>query len=297
MITPRAVGNALRRSLSDAFHIAILPDHPQLLSAPSLLVGGQGRLTAIFLVGRSSGRNLLYARLASARLALPTNTRMVALLDDGADRRVSRLLSNFDLAVSVQEPSRSLANYCAGTAATIARPADLARAKRSHQIRYSTALQITYLRRRHELTPQQPFRVIDALQEREGAVSAEVLASLRSEDRLQEAHIRGTRVFGIQKDTRHSFRSSLLPIWTSGLRMRFALDAGVPYDSNADVLDVLLIDDWPIGRFDPDKPIRASAFSGTIVAIASGVEEIEGLIDRAHQILRKRLSERPQSAG
>jgi hypothetical protein len=101
-----------------------------------------------------------------------------------------------------------------------------------------------------------------------------------------------TRVIGLERQSTFSPRAALLKFWTAAQNGRFVLDAGVPYTLVPDVLDLLLVEDWPSGRFDPEKPVRAAAFGGFITAMASPVEQITKLIDRARQIMRKRLRER-----
>jgi hypothetical protein len=259
-----------------------------------LLIGGEGRLTAVFLLGRSSDHALLYARLVSSRLALPAYTRLVALVDEGAERRLEGSIRSFDLIASAGDSLRELGRYCAGDAKTKANHSDLVQMQRLHHIRYSTALQITRLRRRHELPRQRPAEVIDALRGR-GITASLTVRSAHFEALYKEPNAADERVFALERRTNRSERVDLLKIWTIGQLSRFTLDAGVPYLGAADILDLLLVEDWPSSRFDPEKLVRAAAFGGLITAIASPVDQITELIDRTRWIMRKRIRERTQS--
>jgi hypothetical protein len=230
----------------------------------------------------------------SSRLAFPASTRLVALIDAGADRRLESSIRNFDLIASTENSMRELGRYCASDAKTKANQSDLVQVQRSHHIRYSTALQITRLRRRHELLRQRPAEVIDALHGR-GITASLAVRSVQLEALYEEPNAVGARVFALERRTNVSERADLLKIWILGQLSRFTLDAGVPYLGAADILDLLLVEDWPSSRFDPEKLVRAAAFGGIITAIASPVDQIIELIDRTREIMRKRLRERTQS--
>ncbi len=50
--------------------------------------------------------------------------------------------------------------------------------------------------------------------------------------------------------------------------------------------NVLVDDEIPFGRFDPDKPIRAAEFAGWAMSTAEGWEQVE----RDAEFLREKLS-------
>ena len=77
----------LARQLRGSVQIAHQPDHPYLLMAPNVLIGGDGKLTGIFFLRRSTSASELAARISAARLALPIKGK-----GDGGIFRFKRII-------------------------------------------------------------------------------------------------------------------------------------------------------------------------------------------------------------
>jgi hypothetical protein len=68
----------------------------------------------------------------------------------------------------------------------------------------------------------------------------------------------------------------------------FVLDTGVPYPIDLSV-DVLFVDELPLGRFDPLQPLRGAAFGGCLLAPENedvAVSEALERVDRKIRVLR-----------
>jgi hypothetical protein len=163
------VARALRRRLDGSFTVCAWPDHPHLMSGPNLLVGGQGKLTAIFLIGPSSNRNLL-----AARLALPMDCRCVAVADDAGCQRLGPLDQNFD---EVFPRSSELAAYCATAVSRRIDLRELARSNSMYSTRQTTALLTCYMSREQFESGADPFEVINSLPPERGTEVASGLST------------------------------------------------------------------------------------------------------------------------
>jgi hypothetical protein len=72
-------------------------------------------------------------------------------------------------------------------------------------------------------------------------------------------------VAAIPTSDRRKERDALRSACRDVIQARFTLDKGVPYPSeprSPSKPNVLVADRIPIGRFDPEKPLRAAAFAG-----------------------------------
>lgn len=67
----------------------------------------------------------------------------------------------------------------------------------------------------------------------------------------------------------------------AGFTYCYQLDTGVPYENPDANLNVLLVEDWLNLRYDPEKPVRAAAFGGWILAKSSGAADIALLVERS----------------
>ena len=100
---------ALLELLPEQFVVVLRPDVPNLLRGPDLIIGGEGRLFAIFrfqIAERQSPDRLL-VRLALARLALPRHTQCVLLWrSEGADGgNAASITTHFHSTLSDDSPA------------------------------------------------------------------------------------------------------------------------------------------------------------------------------------------------
>lgn len=93
--------------LSDRFVVVLRPDVPNLLRGPDLIIGGHGRLVAIFkfqAAERLSPDRLL-VRLALVRLALPRHTLCVLLWSERAERETAAMAAHFHSVIPEDSPA------------------------------------------------------------------------------------------------------------------------------------------------------------------------------------------------
>src|SRR5690242_2845501 len=93
----KALTLELRRELNSRFVTVPHPDHPFLLRAADILVGGEGNLSALFIPTRSEVNepDLLRSRLILNRLALPPHTRCLLLIQSSQDALAQRFSADF----------------------------------------------------------------------------------------------------------------------------------------------------------------------------------------------------------
>ncbi len=288
MISPYKLSSLLQRRLEQGFHIVPRPDHPVLLSAPDLIIGGFGKLSAIFLVSKTANCSFLQARLTAARLALPPTTRMIAIHEEESDidNVLCSLLKNFD---EVQSPSGNfakLAEYCSGDAKPLVDRHSLLKVKKHHSIYFATVLQITQLRRKYDLTPMSSSSVIDTLRHQGGTDNIPSFA--KKHNGYDATNVGGSYVasFPPQKQS----VSLLRTFWQYGMDEGFRLDTGIPYPVSTCQPNILLVDHWPTAKNDPDKLVRAIAFSGWIIAVPNNAKDIDELVKKSQVTITKRLA-------
>src|SRR5216684_6152496 len=83
----RSLAESVRDALPQDYVVVSNPDHPLVLRPPDLLIGGNGRLIALFIptsVERGNQRNFRN-RIILNRLALPAHTHFVLVLDSAAE--------------------------------------------------------------------------------------------------------------------------------------------------------------------------------------------------------------------
>lgn len=278
-MTPNAEAiNRLRRELDRAFQVVARPDHPMLLSGPDLLIGGDGKLTAVLFIGKSESDNGLLARITATRLAMPSNTKLLAFTPD--DKNPSApVINNVDELAGSRSVWQVIARYSTSDAYAKANRKDLSEMKRRHVEKYSFALLLSTLRRRHELPAVSAEAVIAELSIAE---SKNVFAPTQSPIlrlRRPATEVMGTHVASLTSSRRPL--QQLRTICDAGLNDGYILDTGVPYQRPDSHLSVLLVENWPTIRHDPDKPVRSAAFGCWIMARSSGAHDIYRLVERS----------------
>lgn len=265
----------LRRELDGSFHVVARPDHPMLLSGPDLLIGGEGRLTAALLLDGKESEKSLLARITATRLAMPSTTRLLALLTEDTEPP-PQILDHFDSSASERD-WQEIQFYATSDARPKVDQAALSESKRKHTEKYAFAMLLTTLRRKHELTTVEPETVIRELANtgRSDPVGSTKMPQLRwPSTRVQGAYVASL-------SSRHKPVQQLRTLCSTGLVDSYALDTGIPYQKSDSNLNVLLIEQWPTVRNDPEKPVRSAAFGGWIMAKSSSALDIFYLIERS----------------
>lgn len=246
-----------------------------LLSGPDLLIGGEGKLTAALFLERKESEKSLLARITATRLAMPSTTRLLALLTEDAEPPI-QILDHFDS--SAREGTwQEIQRYATSDASPKVDQAALSESKRRHTEKYTVAMLLTTLRRKHELTTVEPETVIREL------VNAGHSDSVRSKKmpqlRRPSTQVQGAYVASLS--SRNKPVQQLRTLCSTGLVDSYALDTGIPYQKPDSNLNVLLIEQWPTVRNDPEKPVRSAAFGGWIMAKSSSAQDIFDLIERS----------------
>jgi hypothetical protein len=285
MIKPFSLAATIQRSVGSGYYVVPKPDHPLLLVGPDLLIGGEGKLTAVFFIRKTYKLRELKARIIACRLALPVRARVIALCDPDITVPENRLMQNFDEIISVHRSIAALVQYSTSDAEVIVDKKAMLEMKRIQTILFSTALQISTLRRQHESAIQTSDRVLNELRaKRDIPESGE-----RNAKSARTLNINGSNVSTLPGGA--TMLRRLTQAWTSGMTERFSLDTGVPYADTNSQPSILLAEDWPTIKHDPEKPLRSSAFSGWILAQPTSSDDIALLIERAQFITRRRMYE------
>lgn len=246
-----------------------------LLSGPDLLIGGEGKLTAALFLDRKESEKNLLARIMATRLAMPSTTRLLALLPEDAEPPI-QILDHFDS--SVREGTwQEIQSYVTSDAIPRVDQAALSESKRRHTEKYAFAMLLTTLRRKHELASVEPETVIRELAN--SGHSDSVRSTKMPLLRQPSTQVQGTYVASLS--SRYRPVQQLRTLCSTGLVDSYALDTGIPYQKPDSNLNVLLIEQWPTIRNDPEKPVRSAAFGGWIMAKSSSAQDIHHLIERS----------------
>lgn len=283
------IATSVGTRLGPEFTVVSNPDHPELLSGPDILIGGNGRLLAAFVIRRSTSKRDLEARVIATRLALPASAQMLAIVDP--DSSYEPEFEGFDEQIDWANDQDIAELARAGRARNVS---DLAEVQRKHHIFYSTILQVAMLRRRHEVAPSSPSAVVAQLHDRSTQPESDVNVGRWRKNspnwprHANSAFVSGSRVSDLPGSPESSARRRLMPLWSAALRDSFVFDTGVPYPVDL-APRILLVSTWPEPRYDPNKPVRAAAFGTWLMAIATTVEHVEALTTRTLDVLKKRL--------
>lgn len=296
------ISNDLSRALGADFNVVPSPDHPELISAPDVIVGGRGRVTAMFRVARSTRPRMLEARVVAARLALPPGSSLVALVEDDAESRLELVRRGFDFVLRSSD-TRHLARLCGAGPPERLPIETLREVQRKHAIVYSTLLQFAETRQRGKPKPSSAREVVAALRQRHGP--GDVLLSTDMESKHESGAGRprgrpfqhhspratvGNSTVAMLSERRRSITMMLTPVWTEAFADDYVLeDDGVPYPRDFHPR-ILLVETWPTHRSDPRKPARAAAFSSWLMAVPSSATQVAGLIERSESLISKRLN-------
>ena len=313
-------------TLSDEFSAVARPDHPLLFDPPDLLVAAPGNLVAGFVLKSTERRSAddLFVRLAVARLGLPPNLRCVLLVPHTAREAEPPPEAHFHFHdVFSTGDLRGIRAFVRDRGAS-GRADEIPQGLREHAFRvFEVLLDETQKKAETSSIFEKPDGLPESIDDRasspRGKPAMEVVQDLRRSREYRPTRIRRWSL----RDDRLSLRTprnSSFVRWERGvvaalpggdrrglsgrlalvcrdiIQNRFVLDNGVPYPAQVaeslmhppslGAANVLVVDEIPFSRFDPDKPIRAAAFAGWAMSTAEGWEEVE----RDAEFLREKLS-------
>jgi hypothetical protein len=278
------IASRLVERIDREFVVVARPDHPELLSGPSILVGGRGRLTAIFRVGRQADKRALEAKVIAAKLALPSNSLFVALASPALALPAQLANHAFDFILPDRDIS-GLLKVCVAKRSERKHGEDLRENQRQHGVFYSTLLRIAELRRAHKLQSTGSKKLVEHFASRLPQIAESDGARRESRFRVPTANVFQTTIAALTSANVRQRNAGMRALWSETFLDDFVLDLGVPY-GKARLPRILLVDEWPYRRGDPHKPVRGAAFSGWITALATTEAEIERLLERAVEVTR-----------
>ncbi len=285
MMTPHAIATKLRASLPTTYAVVSTPDHPDLLMAPALLVGGEGRLTAVFLLTPNLDFEDLEARLIAARLALPVATRLVAVCSED-DSFSADTWHHFDSVMEALEGVMMLAKIIQSNLKPKVNAVHLRQAKQFHAIRRSACGLITQLRHQRALRQKAMDRLTAPMHSKlRHTISSS--AALRSSDLTASepsGYLNHVHALKQGRDEANDLRLG----WQHGLRHGFKLLEGTP-DANLCAEPLLLLrSQWPDRADEWEKQVKSMAFSGWVMASPESDEDVQRLFDRIQIYLQKK---------
>ena len=270
--------------------VAVEPDHPLLFSGPDLLAGWDGRLATLYLpkVRELRKPDLLLARLAIARLALPATMRAALLIGnlEGSELLGGLVHRDFDEVIDINEQPSVVRFVLDRQNRRSEDISTLQNIKRGAIARFETLYSFSY----------EQF-----LDGKRGASKAEIIESfpgIRSlSDPLSWTGRAGTsklpQLYQAEDATvsflqlgKRSTLEKMRPFCIASLMLNYSLDSGIPYPRSY-TLNMMFSETVPVSQFDPLKPIRAAAFAGWAVSTVESGEEAQRQIDE----LKQRASE------
>ena len=280
---------ALPELLPEHFVVVLRPDVPNLLRGPDLIIGGEGRLFAIFKfqAAEQQSPDRLLVRLALARLALPRHTLCVLLWrPERTDGENAAIATHFHSTISDDSPAvlvDHVLNSDVGTR-TQRIPGDI-QGRQYKRAAALMSLSSNWLReafpgRLSEETSQAHERLVqdgDLVAPRMVRSPSDLLEAIHPSTR---EHYRPVRTRSWFRGTETVFRTLVehenvilgaasgarltarLARFNERLLLRTAdLDSGVPYPRPM-TQNLLVVDRVPKHRLDPMKAIRAACFAG-----------------------------------
>ena len=274
-------------SRDNSLIVAVEPDHPLLFSGPDVLVGGNGRVVTFFLPKVRELRNpdLLLARLAVARLALPATMRAALLIGsfEGADRLVNLARRDFDEVVDLADHP-SVAQFVLDRKDRRKEDiSNLQEIKRGAVDRFEALYTFSYEQFLGEGKGTTKERLMESLPGIRSLVEVPSWTGHAGKSRkLYQAE--GATVAFLQLG-RRAILEKMRPLCVTALMLDYSLDNGIPYP-RARTLNVMFSDRTPVSQFDPLKPIRAAAFAGWAVSVPESGEEAQSQIDELREQFR-----------
>jgi len=253
---------------------------------PQILAGSAGNLVGVFVMTKAEERSpsQLLSRLSMARLILPTHARFALVLPKDTRLRQD-IFDHFDGVIQDSE-LRSLPQFAKSHASKPSVRRDLAAVQAQAHRRYNVFLRAG---RRHWAERSIPETTPAARRELLRGIEHLAETSVRrAPGGFFEYDIKHAIVVASPRPTRQAVQRNMAALTLDTIKQSYALDVGVPYWIRKTPY-VLLIDHWPVGRFDPEKPARAAAFAGIALAAMESADELFRFSDRL-ALLTDRIS-------
>jgi hypothetical protein len=269
----------LRGSLPSAALIVPNPDHPLLIRGPDLIVAAESAIVAIFTPSAMERRSpaWLKSRLIMSRLAFPTRTRCILLIER-SDEHLAQSFVN-DFAEIVSWSARATLLRLIESRNFIGHHRDLPwDVSAEAQQRFSNAMTVMRLVARlaikpftaafgesvHDFSPR-------SVQSGERPRARRPVI-IRRADSLEGVAL--ADISDGETDT-----ATVANLITQQVDHVYSLDNGVPYPRDT-TTGLAVTNDWPMSYRDPEKLIHAAAFSGWAFVLSQRRDEIRRFAQR-----------------
>ncbi|MFG1424704.1 hypothetical protein [Roseixanthobacter glucoisosaccharinicivorans] len=246
---------ALRRDLPDAFVTVLGPDHPFLLKGPDIIIGGEGKLTAIYVPAvaeRKGAQDQLRTRYVLSRLALPQHTRHILTWGRNWDEGVASDLAE-SFADTLSLDSRAGLRKIAEDGNFVGRQRPIAKENLQEiRNRFSQALFVTRLANR------------TASRELDSPILSSEDPKTRHRPRLIDTHMTTDKVMTHYYDDGVATKDFVQSLLVSTVPDRHPLVQGQP-KLVGHPFDIALLKMLRPARGDPLKVRRAAAFAGWVL--------------------------------
>lgn len=241
------IAQRMRQSLGSDYLVVSAPDHPLLLRSPDLIVGGQGHLLAIICATAREARqpDLARARLTLARAALPPETSFAFVATPYSDTVAHEIATDVDAVLTLRDIDDLVKVGKSDASLRLTRDREQARVKAMQ--RFGRSYRIAQTLNPDELTVDRASR---RLRKRSGALYQGIENGIARAEFLHSPNA-----------------TDLANLVLNGARRAFSLDSGVSYPVGHSGL--AYADDIPVAQGDPNRYIRAAAFSGWVLAPSS----------------------------
>ena len=291
-----------------------------LFDPPDLLIAAPGNLVAGFVLKSTERRSAddLFVRLAVSRLGLPPSLRCVLLIPHTVRKAEPPPEAHFHFhEVLSTSDLQGIRTFVRDRQAS-GRADEIPQALREHAFHvFEVLLDETQRNVRRREMLEEPDGLPGSMPDRASShgrkPATEIVQDVRRLESYSPTRIRrwsfrenrsdlrlprnpffvrreGGAIAALPSRGRRGMSGKLAPVCRDIVQDRFILDNGVPYPSvhraSPNFANVLVVDEIPFDRFDPDKPIRAAAFAGWAMSIAEGWEQVE----RDAQLLGEKFS-------
>ena len=262
----KKISENVKKKIGKNFIVSYMPDHPLIMDAPEILIGGEGRLTCLVTDSELKSIDKLRSKLMLCRLALPENARII--LSTESNKVADSLENDFDKIVHFSEVENCLISFVGDSKSPKTDIKQVRETKLRHHNLYS---KIFFINQRRSSFFDSKIKISEIYDKFKIQDKKEYLSRI-SEFRLKRTH------------TKRQISAYCL----DSINKIVDLDNGTPHLSYDNFYQIILSDFRPVSKIDPEKPLRALAFSAQAITDAESENELMDLIDKIDDLINKR---------
>lgn len=266
-MTPEALVQVANRNLGADSVVALRPDLPHLFAGPDVLIGRAGKLLAIFLLKASERRSPddLLIRLAMSRLALPSHTQCLLIVEPGeiSDVETGLLATHFhdvDYPADISDLLDSKLNANQPDYVSVV----LKDLQTQAFLRSNILIAETQKWFGEDETDQQigPFQGnLQGYRFRRAEIPSWRMEGSPRSYRSNRIYRDEQVIIGYASQVERPALRHLGPVVKAGFKIQYKMDSGFPYRFD-NTVNVLIVNGMPQHMRDPLKPIKVAAFAG-----------------------------------